>query len=242
MTPLTDLHRAHIGRTIWVICSGASLSYVRHDFFADKLCIGVNETFRDFPTLYQTGTHHDHIDEALAAGCRVVVPAHACGFLDQPRIERDHPDLYTFPHAHNDLVTPFTADQVDTPDRLFLSASSAAVAIHLAYYLGASAIMLCGMDGGLLDGHMNYPGYNRPEGEFAHCHPERGYTWAGHPRLTAHIVLALIEAVRARGVHVHSLNPFFNFTLEDHRFASLSEDLATTRSFLTHVESAHAML
>ncbi len=231
MRPLTDLHRKHIGRTIWVICSGASMTYVQPSFFADKLCIAVNETFRDFPALYHTGTHHDRIDEALTAGCRVVVPEHNAGFLDQPVATRAHPNFYTFPHDHNRLSEPFDLTRLDAPDRLLLSASSAAVALHLAYYLGASSIMLCGMDGGLLDDAMNYRGYNLPV-DVPSLRPTRGHTWTGHPRLTAHLVLSLVEALRARGVPVHSLNPFYNLTLEDHQFASLTEDLVTIRSYL----------
>lgn len=211
-------------QTAWVVMSGASMGYVQPAFFIDKLVVTVNEAFRSFPCVYALMNHHEHVAEALAAHHLVVAPDYDCGV---PRwgdwqLPADRSRLYQFRHDVNQLTKPLDVPAaLDTPDTLVMSASTAATAIHFAYLLGATFIVLCGMDGGLLDGEMNYPGYNHG-----------GSTQLEHARMTAHLFVAVIDALRRRGVGIYSLNPFYNLTLEDHLFESLTEDLATVRTFV----------
>lgn len=217
------LRGRHQGATAWVVMSGASMKHVRSSFFRDKLTITVSEAFRDFFHVYAFMNHHECVVEALGRGSHVVAPAHQCGVTvwgTQGLPDEPHPGLYLFEHDENQLTKlPDVAAAFDSPGKLVMSASSAASALHFAYTLGVSTIMVCGMDGGLLDGEMNYPGYNTDHG-----------TQVPHARLTRHLVVAVVDEIRRRHVAVHSLNPFMDLTLEDHRFESLCEDLQTVRT------------
>ena len=89
-----------------------------------------------------------------------------------------------------------------------MSSCTTAEAIHFAAHLGASSIVLCGVDGGMLDDRWNYHGYNNGAG-----------TNPMHVRLTQPLLMAVVNALRARGVNVYSLNPFVDFGLEGHVYA-----------------------
>lgn len=212
------------GETVWLLASGSSLTYVSRAFFADKITVAVSEAAFDFPTTYACFNHHDRVAEALDAGLIVVAPHAHCGVQAWGSLlPAQHDRLYVFDHGENQMTRPLDVSDLDgESNRLLMTASTVVTALHFAFRLGAAAIMLCGMDGGLLDGQMNYPDYLRRNGGES--------TRLPHIRLTTHLIVALVDEIRRRGVAVHSLNPFMNFTLEDHRFESLTEDLLSVRS------------
>jgi hypothetical protein len=98
----------------------------------------------------------------------------------------------------------------DKPHTLVTGGSIVTTALHFAYFLGAKNILCVGVDGGSLDGEMNYNGYERP-------------TPLSHPSNVAHQLKKMANAIRGRGVPVMSILPFINLTLEDHTFESLPD-------------------
>ena len=212
-TTIRALKGRHQGATIYVIASGASLDYVDPNFFDDKVSITVNEAYQRFglnmrAPSYVLMHHHDHAQAAIDAGCRLVTSEHDCGFAAWPHADFQG-DYYTYRTAENTLsLTPtinLGALERDADDELVISPSTVAEAVHFAAHLGATTIILCGADGGSLDGRLNTEGYNGGAG----TNPQ-------HVRLTEPLLLEVVNWLRARGVAVMSLNPFVNFWLEGH--------------------------
>ena len=207
------LKNRHQGATIYVIASGASLDYVDPQFFDDKISITVNEAYQRFglnlrgPS-YVLMHHHDAAQAAIDAGCRLVTSQHDCGFATWPHADFQG-EYYTYRTAENTLsLTPtinLGALERDADDELVISPSTVAEAVHFAAHLGATTIILCGADGGTLDGRLNVQHYNDGAG----TNPQ-------HVRLTEPLLLEVVTRLRARGVAVMSLNPFINFWLEGH--------------------------
>lgn len=203
--------------TIYVVGSGASLQYVPPTFFDDKITVVVNEAYQRFGLHLRAPSfvlmhHYDHAQAAIDAGGTLVTSEHESGFSNWPAANF-RGDYYTYKTAENVFsATPtinLEALERDADDTLVISPCTVAEAVHFAYHLGASAIVLCGIDGGSLDGLWNYPGYNG--GGNAGTNPQ-------HIRLTEGLLLEVVRLVRARGVFVGSLLPFINAGLEGHRY------------------------
>ena len=212
-TNIRALKDRHAGATIYVVASGASVEFLDPDIFAqpDAIVIAVNEMFRHVPCTYVLMHHHDHAQAAIDAGCTLVTAEHDCGFAAWPHADFQG-DYYTYRTAENTLsLTPtinLSALDREADDELVISPCTVAEAVHFAAHLGARRIVLCGADGGTLDGAWNVRGYNDGAG----TNPQ-------HVRLTEPLLLAVVTRLRARGIAVMSLNPFINFGLEGHVYA-----------------------
>lgn len=210
---IRSLVNVYPGSTIYVIGSGASLNFVPKEFFHDKICVGINETFRDFPLRFLISHHHENLQEAIDSNNAAVVTAEwHNGFSVMPNpgdasIQQHYGrahfrgSFYTYKHRNN----TYNVDDLDfspiiqrKTDELFTSCSMPATAIHFAAHLGARFIVLCGVDGGRFNNAMCYEGYNHGASTLPH-----------HIIATRHIVPAVCEVLHATwNVWTSSLNPF----------------------------------
>jgi len=86
-------------------------------------------------------------------------------------------------------------------------------AMHLACMLGASNIILVGVDCGLLDGKTNHGEYvsgNLASGDVLDWLAR----WDGHLRQVKNVLIDVY------GVRIYSLNPFVNLNLEGHEWTA----------------------
>ena len=199
------------GAPFLVVASGATMNHVDIEALRGFPMIVVNEMFRQVRPVghrYALAHHHEHVQEAINAGWRVVTSEYDCGFKAWGQ-HAFRGDYFTYKTQENNLVpTPnISAIERDADDELVISACTVAEAIHFAYHLGASTVILCGVDGGSLDGEYNLRGYNGGAG----TNPQ-------HVRLTYDCLMAVVTALRAKGLRIYSLNPFVDLGLEGHRY------------------------
>lgn len=207
ITSIRDLKDIHFGRMIFVVASGKSLDYLPTSVFANQLVVGVNQAYRDFPCDYVVMHHGDDGQDVINRGMTLVASEYDCGERLRGRNVYEG-DYYTYAHIENPQTSGIDLGALDTDDRLAISASTTAEAVHFAAHLGASVIVLCGADCGRLDGEINYGGYNGGAG-----------TDPTHIPITEPLLLRLVNAIRRRGVVVCSLNSFINPGMEGHIYS-----------------------
>jgi len=96
--------------------------------------------------------------------------------------------------------------------------------IHAAYLLGAKNIILCGVDGGLINGKVNIDGYyskkeysKKKKTEKKQTHLEFTKKTMSHP-YAEHNLKIVRDELKKRGCNVVSLNPFVNLGLEGNKY------------------------
>lgn len=208
--PITELKGWHRGEDAWVIAAGASMEYVEPAFFAGKWTIGVNYTYKRFPCRYVVGKELPQaaFDELRQ---RLIVSRHRYGRLDHPQTEyAGEGDYYAFEHVMNQHTAVDWS--VLGTDRIVVSYSTVTSAIHLAAYMGAANILLCGTDGGALDGRLNFTGYSEM--------PPQRFAWYRRwvQQMTPQTLELRDRLRQVYGCRIYMLNPFLGFDLEGHTF------------------------
>jgi hypothetical protein len=210
--PITELKNIHEGYDIHVVASGASAGYIDDSYFENKIVIGVNQVYKRFINLdYVVRKENLWMDTARKfadmLGFKLIVSRHDCGTLDY---KLNSGGDYVFDHPDNS-AKEINLDPVGSENQIVVGYSTITSAIHIAAYMGAANIILVGHDCGLLDGQINFPGYNEAHGgqDFY-----RQYITQIEPQ-----TIALRERLtEVYNCNVYSLNPFINFGLEGHRY------------------------
>lgn len=218
--PLSELKNAHRGADIWVIASGKSLDYVDPTFFCGKLTLGINHVFSRFQATYLLVHNHAFYADCYraAATMRAKLLTVEQGFVGpkerQPmRKPGGSPDaaVYRFECDYPAHLGGLDLDVVGT-DALVAGMSTLHTALHAAAYLGAANIIVCGADGGLLDGEKYFEGYRDGRSPLISNYRD----WLGDVEQQTLALRARLRAVY--GCQIVSLNPFINFALEGHRY------------------------
>jgi len=202
MRSITELPKRYCD--IYVIGSGKSLDYINDNFWEGKVCIGMNFAHLYFPLEFSISHHHEHVQDMIDQGVMTVTSEYDMCMFERS-VHNLNGDYFVYKHKAQGFTYVDFSD-FDNPESLVCGGTIATSAIHLAYRLGATSIILCGLDGGSLDGNWNYDRYNDP-------------TNVGHTIAVQKQIDDLCNIIRSRGVGVYSLNPFTNFRLEDHVFA-----------------------
>jgi len=215
---ITELKAKHFGQDIWVVVAGASMEYVDPEFFKNKITIGVNQVYRQFPCTYLVRKDAPLSEEAALTGIPLIIAEHDGGGYANPKNEVSV-DAWFFGHPDLDEgrvlpVDDTTALEVIGSDGLIVSHSTITTGLHAAAYLGAANIILCGHDGGTLDGKINYPGYHALEPTAAEDAYYRG--WVRMIMYQTTMVRARLQKVY--GCRIYTLNPFIGFLLDGHNF------------------------
>jgi len=206
---LKDIHR---GQDIYVIGSAASMNHVRPSFFENKVAISVNYAYRQFPCEWVV-TKDLCQTEYNEVGHRLITSDYLWGiYREKQQVFYGQEPYFVFTHVDN-LTDEIDLDVIGS-EKIFVGKSSLTSAMHVAAHMGAANIILCGVDGGTLDGELQY-----------HDYYNRVKDPAGIE--TYHKFVASImwqtRAVRDRlhavyGCNVYSLNPFIGFDLEGHKY------------------------
>ena len=203
--------------------SGASMGFIDPKFFDGKLTIGTNNIWKYFKVDYSLFKHEQYIPEAYKSSkSKIIASLHDCGDLGHPKNESLLVD-YVFTHKRGrfeSLEEHFqeNLDAVGQDDDIFVSYSTITSCIHIAAYMGAKNIILCGHDCGYLDGVSHVKEYADHIKEF-HKEGFIDYHNMWFERVsedTRRLKAKLIEVYRC---NIYSLNPFINFRLEGHKFS-----------------------
>ncbi len=210
---IKELKNLHQNEDIFVLGSAASMDFVGKDFLKDRISIGCNFLFKDFPVKYTVAKelHAQDVKNASLVS-KVILSKHPCGNLSYEPDKIPKPtdvDYYTFEHRQNQCgIVDWS---VLGTDEIIVSWSTITSAIHIAAYMGAKSIFLMGVDGGVLNGKVNYSTYFADESKV-----DWYKEWI--PKIlptTLELRDRLYDVYKCR---VMLVSPFLNFKLEGHRF------------------------
>lgn len=219
MKKINELKNIHQGDDIWVIAAGPSLNYVNNSFFENKTTIGVNRVCNYFDCDYvvaKDGRGFENIKDSLIdKDAKIILSEHESGNPWQQKNTLNVPH-YIFEHPPKPGEAP-NIDCIRNQDgKIVVSYSTITSAIHLAAYMGAKNIMICGHDCGTIDNKSTIDGYyNNIQ---PHQGTNEGYVqWLSEiENHTTSVCQALMDTY---GVNIHSINPFINFNLEGHIYS-----------------------
>lgn len=211
---ITELKDIHKNEDIYVLGSASSMDYVGKDFFKNRITIGCNYLFKHFPITYTVAKelHQPAVTDAAKVS-KVILSQHPCGDLN---IESEllRTDL-TIPHyifSHKQNQCSIIDWSVIGTDEIVVSWSTITSAIHIAAYMGARSVFLMGVDGGRLEGRLNFRGYNPDESETEGWYKE----WI--PNILPATLTLRDKLYEVYGCRVMLVSPFLNFKLEGHQF------------------------
>lgn len=223
---LSDLRDRYAGADVWVLGSGASLTYVDPAFWMTRPVVATNYVALGLG-IYQpdviTHTHYHNDAHTLSAQFPeniFVTPLGDQGHGGEPAWRLPNVVYY----SHKPTRFDFDVDEAWVDDGLIVGSSSIHGSIHLAAYMGARNIILCGADCGLIDGSSNYEGYVS----------DLGYDRSGNlvtndaqfwlARWEAHLRAVKAKIEEQYATRIYSLNPFLNLNLEGHTFTGVGSN------------------
>jgi hypothetical protein len=223
--PHTELKNIHRNEDIWVIGAGASMNFIDPPFFEGKCTIGVNRVCRFFKCDYVVSKDARGFNELgnNLGGAKLVLSQWESGNPKTPLPDSKelHPkenavdfEHYFFSHQRKPGEQPLL-EYVGTED-IVVSYSSITSAIHLAAYMGARNIILCGHDCGMIDGQVTIKDYYKNikpvQGDIRHYHH-----WL-KTQIEKHTIKLKARIKEVYGTNIYSLNPFINLALEGHKY------------------------
>ncbi len=247
---LRDLRNRHAGEDVYLVASGKSLDYIDDSFFHGRVTVGINNVWRRFKDLsylvrkeFNPSGFRTVLDQAGPNTTHIVTRG-SYGILNDhsEKLVRRHfrsalnaGRIVIAPHSQNTATRGHMIVELPRGDQLITSDSTITTGIHLAAYLGARSIILCGHDQGLLDDEANFKGYHDRESLGMvwnqKVKTKRGIlsgqaaynAWLGGGIDSINITrdtLILRDLLQERypGLLVYSLSPFIGLGLEGHKF------------------------
>lgn len=208
------------GADVWLIAGGKSLDFIDPSFFDGKLTVGVNFAYRRFPLEYLVVHNYAFFEDAYrhAAKTRTTMITTKWGFVNPVERRRHVPPKVDLPPPVFTFECEYPLDKngldlnVVGTDAIVAGMSTTLTAMHVSAYLGAKSIILCGTDGGLIDGESHFVGYREGPAPNVDDYP----SWL---RAVEEQMAALRQRLfEVYGCQVYSLNPFLNFGLEGHQY------------------------
>lgn len=205
-----DYKNKYSGETAWVLGSGKTLDFIPNGFFADKLVVATNLTFKDRVGEGFACTNYWMSKDNLILP--TVMPEKSQVPEEWRTIKQDSP-LAIYVPTIDQKYSAFNAE-TDWPEdgRFVVGPSSIHLSLHWAVWLGVKHIVLVGADCGFIDEENNFEGY------YDSVNETMTLTHAHH-RLWESVLLGMANKIRGFGVSVHSLNPWVTFNLEGHRWS-----------------------
>ena len=153
---ITLLKNIHKDEDVYVIGAGKSMDFYPNNFFDDKLVVGVNRVCKFFRCDYTVAKDQIGIDEIKSGEYGKLV----CSLRDRGSLSLKKIDIsccdYVFDHKQNIMDGN---DFKTNEGELLVSVSTISTAIHLAAYMGAKNIYVCGQDGVAINGECCMTGY-----------------------------------------------------------------------------------
>lgn len=221
MKDFKSLHNIYKDKDIYVISGGPSLNYIDRSFFENKIVLGVNDIFRYFDCDYVVVKDCNEeprftrlVQELKEKDIPLIYSQYYKGYRSNGLNKVDNPNSYMFKHNPRDNDFDYEFSQLNIDEEILVSRSTVTTAIHIAYYMGAKNIILCGHDGGEIDGQMYYHEYVQKDWKSAS-------NWDGIKGFLSKMeneTISLKQLLNYSGVNVCSLNPFINLRLEGKKF------------------------
>lgn len=223
----SNLKNIYINQDVYVIAAGASMNYIDGSFFENKNVIGVNRVCMKFPCDFivaKDGRGFGKILEHLQGQKNtygklsdIVLSKHESGNHWQGYNHVEYPH-YIFDHAFkNSNESPDLNTIKKDSEKIVVSYSTITSAIHIAAYMGAKNIILCGHDCGTINGSSTIDNYYNDEITPVQGTQDGYVKWLG--KIEKHTIDVVGKVRDEFGCNVHSLNPFINFNLEGHKFS-----------------------
>jgi hypothetical protein len=221
MKLLKNLKDKHKGEDIWALLAGSTMDYINPSFFKNKITIGQNQVYKHFPCSYilmkdcmEEPRFPRSIKELNQLNIPVIYPEHYKGVIRKQKNKVQHDNAYVF--SHNPRINSLEKEIVElSDDDIVVSKSSVTSLIHVAAYMGAKNIILCGHDCGTLDGNLYYEGYMEDDWISSANWP--GITsWMSAIEKQSQLVRKYL--MDKYDCNIYSLNPFLNLGLENHNF------------------------
>jgi hypothetical protein len=200
------------------------MDYVSDSFFKNKIVLGINQVFRHYSCDYilmkdcmEEPRFPRSIKKLDSKGIPLIFCEHFMGYHEKRKNLPKHSNAYMF--KHNARSEDFETELNNLGDDEFIvSKSSVTSLMHVAAYMGAKNIILCGHDCGTLDGNLYYDNYTEKDWVSAE-------NWSGINNWMSKLERQS-QAVRAYLVekyncNIHSLNPFLNLGLEGHEYKKI---------------------
>lgn len=211
-----ELKNIHKGKDIWVVAAGPSMNYVDPGFFdKNKIVIGVNRISNFFKCDYTVNKDHRGFEELKENlnETKVILSQWRHGNPGTQENTIDC-DFYFFTHPSKPEEQP-DLDVIGTDD-IVVSWSTITSALHLAAYMGAKNILICGHDCGALNGEITVKDY------YKNLNPDQGnidvyHTWL-KTSIEDHTIKVKEKIKEIYGTNIYSLNPFINLALEGNKY------------------------
>lgn len=213
---IKDLKDTHVSKDIWVIGSGPSMNYVNPSFFDNKITIGVNRVSKWFPCNYIVAKDPKGFEDIKnnLNNSDLILSKHQYGTLTNRLNSVDYKH-YIFDHFPKPNQNPMVQLIERASDKIIVSWSTITSAIHIAAYMGAKNIIICGHDCGTIDGKSTIDGY------YDNIQSEQGSD-AGYinwlKQISGHTEQLKKKLKEVYDCNIHSLNPFINFKLEGNKY------------------------
>ena len=217
---IKELKNKHLKEDIWVITAGSSMDYVPKNLFDNKVTISVNDMVQHFKSDYlvmkdcMKPKFAHTLEYAKKFNIPLLFSKHHEGKSQSQLNNVSNPNSYVF--EHNPKLNPFK-DEINNlkEDEIINSRSTITTAMHIAAYMGAKNIILCGHDCGTINNKLYYKNY-LPAGK----HPKQ---WWGNiegaiSQYEDQTAITREYLKKKYDSNVVSLNPFINFNLENNQY------------------------
>jgi hypothetical protein len=221
---IKSLKNKHRNEDIWIILAGSSMDYVNATFFENKITIGQNQVFEHFPCDYvvmkdcmEEPRFPRSIEMCNTMNIPLIFSKYYKGNLNKGLNKPLHSNSYVFNHnpridtLHNEL------NSLDDSD-IIVSKLTTTSLMHIACYMGAKNLILCGHDCGSINGKLYFDNYTKTDWV-------SGNNWGG---IRNHLKSGECESqivrdflVKKYNVNIYSLNPFMNFNLDGNTYINL---------------------
>jgi hypothetical protein len=197
---IEQLRNAEQGKEIYIVGSGKSIDFIPDEFWVKKTVIGVNFVPLRVPSKYLITHHYFVLNSFTYSPLIIVTSEYEMGISEKEMHNKRLSGDYFYYHHLEQRFTEVDLSVFDIPEYLITGGTIITSALHFAYMLGASSIVLAGVDGGAINGEINYAGYPT-QTPFSHCKAVNNQ-------------LELMVSEIRKHIPVVSLNPFINFNLE----------------------------
>ena len=217
---IVELKNKHKEEDIWIITAGSSMDYVSKDLFDNKITISVNDMVQYFKSDYlvMKDCMKPKFAKALKCAESLNIPLLFTKYHEgksQSELNKvNNTNSYIF--DHNPKIKSFEEEVKNLKENEIInSRSTVTTAMHIAAYMGAKNIILCGHDCGTINGNLYYKNY-LPGGK----HPKQW--WGGlEGAISQYEYQTSITCdylKRKYNSNVVSLNPFINFNLGGNKY------------------------
>lgn len=217
MKNILELKNIHKDQDIWVIAAGSSMNFIDPSFFENKITIGINRVCIKFDCNYlvaKDGRGFSLIKDAINNKTKILLSKHESGNPHQNLNTYDD-EHWIFDHPPKPGEKPDLSCIKSDSDKIVVSYSTITSGIHLAAYMGAANIMICGHDCGTIDGESTIKDYYK---EIKPHHGSEAAYVSWLSKIENHTAAVCHKLTKEYNCNIHSLNPFINLNLEGHKY------------------------